>query len=54
MERARKATTLLEQGVPIPDVVYKAGYFDQPHMTRSLKRSMGRTPARIARICRSE
>ncbi|HEV8194086.1 MAG TPA: AraC family transcriptional regulator [Ktedonobacterales bacterium] len=41
------ATALLEQGVPISDVIYQAGYFDQPHLTRSLKRFMGQTPAQI-------
>jgi AraC-like DNA-binding protein len=47
IERARLATALLEQGVPISDVIYQAGYFDQPHLTRSLKRFMGQTPAQI-------
>ncbi len=36
IERARFATTLLKQGVPILDSVDQAGYFDQPHLTRSL------------------
>lgn len=49
IERARQAAALLEQGRSIPDVVYEAGYFDQPHLTRSLKRFMGQTPAQIAR-----
>lgn len=48
IERARHATTLLEQGTPILDVVDLAGYSDQPHLTRSLKRYMGQTPAQIA------
>jgi AraC-like DNA-binding protein len=48
IERANRAAVLLRQGVPIPDVVHQEGYFDQPHMTRSLKRWVGRTPARIA------
>jgi AraC-like DNA-binding protein len=47
IERARYATTLLQQGVPILDVVYEAGYFDQPHLTRSLKYFIGQTPAQI-------
>jgi hypothetical protein len=49
IERARQAAALLEHGLPILDVVYKAGYFDQPHLTRSLKRLVGQTPAQIAR-----
>jgi AraC-like DNA-binding protein len=48
VERANRAAALLRQGVPIPDVVHQKGYFDQSHMTRSLKRWVGRTPARIA------
>ncbi len=48
LERARQATNLLKQGVSILDTVYQAGYADQPHMTRSLKRLIGQTPAQIA------
>ena len=47
VERARYATSLLREGVPILDVVYQAGYFDQPHLTRSLRRFIGETPASI-------
>jgi hypothetical protein len=32
--------------------VYLAGYFDQPHLTRSLKYLIGQTPAEIARVTR--
>lgn len=49
IERATYAEALLERGVPIADVIDEAGYSDQPHLTRSLKRLMGRTPAQIAR-----
>jgi AraC-like DNA-binding protein len=45
--RARYALTLLKRGVPILDVVHEAGYFDQPHLTRSVKHFIGLTPARI-------
>jgi AraC-like DNA-binding protein len=48
IERARYAMTLLQQGASIPDTVYQAGYFDQPHLTRALKRFSGQTPAQIA------
>ena len=54
IERARYATTLLKQGTPIPDTVYQAGYFDQPHLTRSLKHFIGMTPAQIVDADRSE
>jgi AraC-like DNA-binding protein len=49
IERARYATCLLREGVSILDTVHRAGYFDQPHLTRSLKRRMGQTPAGIMR-----
>ncbi len=47
IERARYATNLLQQGMPILDAVHEAGYFDQPHLTRSLKHFIGQTPAQI-------
>ncbi len=47
IERAQQAATLLEQGGSILDTVYAAGYADQSHLTRSLKRYYGQTPAQI-------
>ena len=47
IERARYATTLLRQGMPILDTVFQAGYFDQPHLTRSLRHFIGQTPAQL-------
>jgi hypothetical protein len=41
---------MLRQGLPILDTVEEAGYFDQPHLTRSLKQFVGRTPAEIIRL----
>ncbi len=49
IERARRAVALLRNGMDILDVVHDAGYFDQPHLTRSLKRLIGQTPMRISR-----
>lgn len=49
-ERAQRAAALLRQGVSILDTVYEAGYFDQPHLTRSLKQFIGYTPAQIIRM----
>ena len=49
IERAHHALALLQQGTSILDTVHDAGYFDQPHLTRSLKRYTGQTPAQIAR-----
>ncbi len=54
IERARYATALLKQGTSILDTVYEAGYFDQPHLTRSLKHLVGLTPAQIMDKSRSE
>jgi len=54
IERARYATVLLQQDVSILDAVYKAGYFDQPHLTRSLKYFIGQTPAQIMEKCGPE
>ena len=47
IERARRATILLQQGVSILDTVEQAGYSDQAHLTRALKQLMGKTPAQI-------
>lgn len=50
IERAKQAASLLEQGKSILDTVYEVGYADQPHLTRSLRRFYGLTPAQIARV----
>jgi AraC-like DNA-binding protein len=50
IERARRAAALLQQGLPILDTVEQAGYADQPHLTRALKRYVGQTPAKILRL----
>ena len=47
IERARHAAARLKEGVSILDIVYEAGYSDQPHLTRALKRFIGHTPAQI-------
>jgi AraC-like DNA-binding protein len=49
IERAREAATLLEKGVPILDTADQAGYADQSHLTRALRRFWGYTPAQILR-----
>lgn len=53
VRRAKAAAALLEQGVSITDVIEAEGYFDQPHLTRSLKRFVGFTPAGIIRRSRA-
>jgi len=45
--RARRATRLLQQGTSILDTVEVAGYYDQPHLTKALKRLIGQTPAQL-------
>lgn len=48
INRAKYAAELLGRGVSILDTVYQAGYADQPHLTRSMRRFYGYTPAQIA------
>lgn len=49
IERARLAAALLRDGRSVLDTCFEAGYFDQAHMTRSLKHLIGITPARLLR-----
>jgi AraC-like DNA-binding protein len=49
IKRAHRAVALLEKGHHILDVVDRTGYSDQPHLTRSLRRFVGHTPAQIVR-----
>jgi len=39
----------LRKGVSILDAAFEAGYYDQAHLTRSLRRWVGLTPLQIAR-----
>ncbi len=47
IERARYAVSTLKQGASILDTVDRAGYYDQPHLTRSLQTLVGLSPAHI-------
>ena len=49
VERARKAVEMLQSGVPILNTTYQTGYFDQAHLTRSLKLLYGQTPGEIVK-----
>jgi hypothetical protein len=49
IERAQQAAILLQRGNPISDTIHEVGYFDQPHLSRSLKKWIGHTPAQILR-----
>lgn len=48
ISRARYAVQLLRDRATIRETVHLAGYFDQAHLTRSLRRHIGETPARLA------
>lgn len=45
IERARSAALLLRTGAPIADVAHALGYYDQPHLARSLTRFIRHTGA---------
>ena len=49
IERARQAAILLGEGVESLDVVHRLGYYDQPHLARSLSRFIGRTATHLRR-----
>ncbi|MEU8354538.1 helix-turn-helix domain-containing protein [Nonomuraea sp. NPDC048882] len=49
IDRARRAAVLIQAGVPAHDVVHRLGYFDQPHLARSLTRFVGRTATELSR-----
>lgn len=52
IERARQAKVLLEHSTSILDTVHRLGYYDQSHLTNSLNRFFGQTPAQVARVSR--
>jgi AraC-like DNA-binding protein len=54
IEQARRAAVRLREGVTPADVTHELGYYDQPHLTRSVRRYLGRTPAELARPRREE
>ena len=49
IQRARHAAILLTGGSSVLSAALDAGYFDQAHLTRSVKQLIGMTPARLAR-----
>lgn len=54
IKRAERAVDLLRLGLSPPDVADRAGYADQPHLTRSLRRFVGRTPSQVASAARGD
>lgn len=49
IERARQAAILLGEGVASLEVIDRLGYYDQPHLARSLRRFIGRTATELCR-----
>jgi hypothetical protein len=49
IERARHAAILLTHGASIAEAQHEAGFYDQAHLTRSMRRYVGVTPATIVR-----
>lgn len=47
IQRAEKALSLLQAGMPALQVALAVGYSDQSHMINSLRRIMGQTPKKI-------
>jgi hypothetical protein len=47
IERVRAAAALLAAGEPVADVVSRFEYFDEPHLTRALRRYVGRTARQL-------
>jgi AraC-like DNA-binding protein len=48
IEQARRAAVRLREGATPADVTHELGYYDQPHLTRSMRRYVGQTPAELA------
>jgi Helix-turn-helix domain len=48
IERARRAAELIQLGAAPRDVAWRAGYADQAHLTRALKRFVGMTPRQLS------
>ena len=51
--RVNRARKLLTSGVPLSEVAYRTGFYDQSHLTRCFKRTLGVTPGRYS-ACRVE
>ena len=47
IERARFAVQLLRERMSIADVVWRCGYYDHAHLTRSVRRWIGVLPSRV-------
>lgn len=47
--RVDRARTLLDRGLPLSEVAFRAGFADQSHLTRAFKEATGRTPGEYRR-----
>jgi Helix-turn-helix domain len=47
IDRARQAAVLIQEGASVSEVIDRLGYFDQPHLARSLTRYVGRTATQL-------
>jgi AraC-like DNA-binding protein len=54
IEQARRAAVRLREGATPADATHELGYYDQPHLTRSVRRYLDRTPAELARPGRDD
>ena len=54
IERAQAAAALIQRGEPLPEVVWHAGYADQAHLTRALKRFVGMTPRQLSQSFKTD
>jgi AraC-like DNA-binding protein len=54
IEQARRAAVRLREGATPAEVTHELGYYDQPHLTRSVRRYLARTPAELADPGREE
>lgn len=47
IERARQAALMIKDGSPITEVTHDLGYFDHPHLARSLGRFIGQAATQL-------
>lgn len=50
IDRVRRAALLLGEGVPPLETVHRLGYYDQPHLARSLTRFLGHTATELQQL----
>jgi AraC-like DNA-binding protein len=53
-QRIAAARRLLERGLAVAEVAQQTGFFDQSHLHRHFRRTLGLTPARYAALARSD